>query len=291
MQAENILPHLYSILNLTEQYRSVPSVGHVFSQFAYEGRLSHFKKVEDQRDLKLDDLELKSVNIIRFPAHVLETLYRPQKLQSSHYHIYSALLTVELVKYLVAQIFKNHIKEDKKAKKWRIGIICPYKSQAQLVDKIIASQYISKPKIIVHCGTIHSFQGDECDIMINLFNPPLYISKSPNMFLNRRNIVNVAISRAKDYLILLIPDKDTDKVWNLYELGRMLDIIREDLKGHYWEKTSAEIEEIIFKEANYLEVNTFATTHQSVNVYTEPEKQFEIRVEEIAVDVQVKNEK
>lgn len=121
-------------------------------------------------------------------------------------------------------------------KAWHIGIICPYKAQAQLVDKIIAAQHISKPKIAVHCGTIHSFQGDECDIMINLFNPPMYISKSPNMFLNRRNIVNVAISRAKDYLILLVPDKNTNKVWNLTELGRLLDIVRKDLKGHYWEK-------------------------------------------------------
>jgi hypothetical protein len=108
------------------------------------------------------------------------------------------------------------------------------------------------------------------------------------MFLNRRNIVNVAISRAKDYLILLIPDKETDKVWNLVELGRLLDIIRKDLKGDYWEKSSAEIEELLFKQSNYLEINTFATTHQNINVYTEPEKQFEIRVEEMAIDVQIK---
>lgn len=287
-QIENILPNQYEILNLTEQYRSVPTIGHIFSAFAYDNRLSHFKKIEEQRPLKLDDLELKSVNIIRFPAHLLETLYRPQKLNNSHYQIYSALLTAELVKYLVEQIFKNHIQNQPKSKKWRIGIICPYKAQAQLVDKTIAAQHLSKPKITVHCGTIHSFQGDECDIMVNLFNPPLYISKSPNMFLNRRNIVNVAISRAKDYLILLIPDKNTDKVWNLTELGRLLDIIRKDLNGHYWEKSSEEIEELLFKQSNYLEINTFATTHQNINVYTEPEKQFEIRVEEIAVDVQIR---
>ena len=287
-QVENILPNKYEVLNLTEQYRSVPSIGHIFSAFAYDSRLSHFKNNDQQRSLKLDDLELKAVNIIRFPSHLLETLYRPQKLNSSHYHIYSALLTAELVKYLVHQIVKNHIQNRPKSKSWRIGIICPYKAQAQLVDKIIAAEHLSKSKITVHCGTIHSFQGDECDIMINLFNPPLYISKSPNMFLNRRNIINVAISRAKDYLILLIPDKNTDKVWNLQELGRLLDIVRKDLKGDYWEKSSAEIEELIFKQSNYLEINTFATTHQNINIYTEPEKHFEIRVEEMAVDVQIK---
>lgn len=288
IQKQQLVPHAYEILNLTEQYRSVPTVGHLFSAFAYENRLTHYRKLEQQRTLKLDKLSLTSINVIRFPSHVLETLYRPQKLNGSHYHIYSALLTVELVKYLVEQLFKNHVQNVEKAKSWRIGIICPYKAQAQLVDKIIASQHIYKPKIVVHCGTIHSFQGDECDIMINLFNPPLYISKSPNMFLNRRNILNVGISRAKDYLILLVPDKETDKVKNLYEIGRLLDIIRKDLKQQYWEKSSATIEEILFGQSNYIEINTFATTHQNINVYTEPEQQFEIRVEETAVDVQVK---
>jgi hypothetical protein len=287
VQKNSIVPHQYLIKNLTIQYRSIPSLGHVFSNFAYENRLAHFRKKATQRVLKLDNLELKSINIIRFPVNKLETLYRSQRLKGSHFHIYSALLTAELVKYLVIQIYKNHIQNDKKAKPWRIGIICPYKAQAQMVDKILAAQHVFKPKVSVTCGTIHSFQGDECDVMINLYNPPLYISKSPNMFLNRTNILNVGISRAKDYLFLLIPDKETDKVWNLEEIGRLLNIIRHDLKGEYWEKSGSEIEQILFDSPNYLEQNTFATTHQSINVYTEPEKQFEIRVEEMAVDVQV----
>jgi superfamily I DNA and/or RNA helicase len=287
LQQNAIIPHPYLITNLTTQYRSIPSVGHNFSAFAYDNRLAHSREKATQRPLKLDNLPLKPINIIRFPVNKLETLYRSQRLNGSHYHIYSALLTAELAKYLVEQIFKNHIQTKKKAKPWRIGIICPYKAQAQMVDKILAAQHIFKPKVSVTCGTIHSFQGDECDIMINLYNPPSYISKSPNMFLNRTNIINVGISRAKDYLILLIPDKETDKVWNLEEIGRMLNIIRHDLKGEYWEKNASEIEQILFDMPNYLEQNTFATTHQSINVYTEPEKQFEIRVEEMAVDVQV----
>ena len=287
LQLKTIVPHNYTIKNLTTQYRSIPAVGQNYSAFAYENRLSHFREIADQRALQLDDLNLKPISIIRFPSNKLETLYRSQRLNGSHYHIYSALLTAELVKYLVEQIFKNHLQKDKRAKSWRIGVICPYKAQAQLVDKVLASQHVFKPKISVNCGTIHSFQGDECDVMINLFNPPLYISKSPNMFLNRTNIINVGISRAKDYLILLVPDKHTDNVQNLTEIGRLLDNIRHNLKPYYWEKQSVEIEEVLFNNPKYIEENTFATTHQAINVYTEPEKQFEIRVEEMAVDVQV----
>ena len=38
----------------------------------------------------------------------------------------------------------------------------------------------------------------------------------------------------------------------------------------------------------YVYDNSFATSHQSVNVYSKPERKYEIRCEEIAVDVQVK---
>ncbi|NJN77778.1 MAG: hypothetical protein HC803_05140 [Saprospiraceae bacterium] len=116
LQQNAIIPHQYDIHNLTTQYRSIPSLGHVFSNFAYENRLTHFRKKEERRVLKLDNLELKPINIIRFPSNKLETLYRPQRLNGSHFHIYSALLTAELTKYLVEQIFKNHIQTEKKNK-------------------------------------------------------------------------------------------------------------------------------------------------------------------------------
>ena len=48
------------------------------------------------------------------------------------------------------------------------------------------------------------------------------------------------------------------------------------------------MEEILFEAFDFIEQNTFATTHQSVNVYVQPEKKYEVRCEETAVDVQVK---
>ena len=65
---------------------------------------------KDRRPLKIEKLPLKEVNIIRFPVIKLETLLRPQRLNSSHYHIYSALLTAEIVQYLGEQIYENNIK-------------------------------------------------------------------------------------------------------------------------------------------------------------------------------------
>ena len=287
-QAKKIEPHPFEVLNLITQYRAISTLGYIFSHFAYDGKLRHHRTPKSRRPLTINKLALKDVNIIRFPTNKLETLFRSQRLNNSHFHIYSALLTSEIVKHLVEQIYDNHIEGENEPKPWRIGIICPYKAQAMLVDKIIAAQNIFRPHVSVNCGTIHSFQGDECDIMFNLFNPPYNISKSPNMFLNRQNILNVGVSRAKDYLILLIPDDQTDKVENLYQIQRLKQIIRYFLAGVCQEWHSYEVEEILFGEVDYLEKNSFATTHQSINVYTEPEQRFEIRVEDTAVDVQIR---
>ncbi len=277
-------PHSFSILNLNTQYRSISTLGYLFSHLTYDGKLSHHRTPKDQRLLKLDGFPLQDINIIRFPVHQLETLFRPQKLLKSHYHIYAALLTVELVKYLVKEISKHHKTNEKP---WRIGIICPYKAQATLVDKVLAGQRVGNKQVKVSCGTIHSFQGDECEIVLTALNPPRYISKSPNMFLNRKNIINVAISRASDYLFLLVPDEETEKIDNLYQLNRIKGIINYFVKGVTTIIKSMDVEEILFGQLDYIEQNTFATTHQKVNVYIQPEKQYEIRCEESAIDVQI----
>ena len=209
-------------------------------------------------------------------------MYRPQLLNKSHYHLYSALLTVELVQYIAKNLHQNQPNE-----KFKIGIICPYKAQSTLVDKVLASLHLNFKNIEIQTGTIHSFQGDECNIVLCLFNPPPNITKSPNAFLNKMNILNVAISRAKDHLILLMPDENTDNVGNLYQINRLQGIIKYYLAGVCQTWQSADIEQIIFNQDDYLYENTFATTHQSVNVYTKPEKKYEIRIEDTAVDVQV----
>jgi hypothetical protein len=282
VQRETLYPHQYKVHNLTIQYRSINTIGQLYSHFAYDGILRHHRFQDNQKKLILPDLPLKDINIIRFPAHKLEILYRPQLLNKSHYHLYSALLTVELVQYIAKNLHQNQPDE-----KFKIGIICPYKAQSTLVDKVLSSLHLSFKNIEIQTGTIHSFQGDECNIVLCLFNPPPNITKSPNAFLNKMNILNVAISRAKDHLILLMPDENTDNIGNLYQLNRLQGIIKYYLAGVCQTWKSAEIEQIIFNQDDYLYENTFATTHQSVNVYTKPEKKYEIRIEETAVDVQL----
>ena len=287
LQRERLFPHTYNVLNLTTQFRSISTIGGLYSHFAYDGILRHNRFKEHQKKLELPNLPLKDINIIQFPAHKLEIIYRPQLLNKSHYHLYSALLTVELTQYIAENLTKQFEKEGV----FKIGIICPYKAQAVLVDKILAGLHLNSKNISIQTGTIHSFQGDECNMVLCLFNPPPTITKSPRSFLNKKNILNVAMSRAKDYLIFLMPSDNTEGVENLYQIQRMKGIIQYYLAGVCQKWTSAQIEEILFGAPDFLYENTFATTHQSVNVYTQPEKKYEIRIEETAIDVQVNWEK
>lgn len=266
---------------MTTQYRSVPEIGEVFSRFAYGGVLKHHRTPDSQRPLPIGDLfDLKSLNIIKFPVSKYESIYRPKRLQSkTPYQVYSALFAFEFVKYLASLIELVEADEG-----FRIGLIAPYRAQADLIDKLMSSANLPK-NVDVQVGTIHGFQGDECDIIIALFNPPPKITTHKDMFLNKLNIVNVSISRARDYLIVLMPDDDTENVENLTLVKKVERLCKEQTA--WGEQLSPLIEETMFGSSTYLEDNSFSTTHQLVNVYVKPEKRYEVRSEDNAVDVQI----
>ena len=82
-----------------------------------------------------------------------------------------------------------------------------------------------------------------------------------------------------------MPDDDTENIENLFQVKRVEDLIK--CSGCWAENDSSNIEEMMFGARDYLETNTFSTSHQSVNVYSLPEKCYEVRTEDMAVDIQV----
>ena len=275
------VPHTYRVELLTTQYRSIPEIGEIFSRFAYGGVLKHFRTTESQKVLPINDfIDLKPLNIIKFPVSKFESIYRSKRLQSkTPYQVYSALFAFEFVKYLSALI--EMVKGDEI---FRIGLIAPYRAQADLIDKLMTSAALPQ-NIDVQIGTIHGFQGDECDIIIALFNPPPSITTHKDMFLNKLNIVNVSISRARDYLFILMPDDNTENVGNLSLIKKVERLCKE--QSVWSEHQSPAIEGIMFGSKTYLEDNSFSTSHQLVNVYGKPEKRYEVRSEDNAIDVQI----
>lgn len=276
------VPHAYEIVNLNKQYRSLPTIGAVFSHFTYGGTLLHHRELSSQKPLNIPGLPLQDISIIKFPVQKYESIYKPNSLNKSNYQVYSALFAVEFVMQLIRHIRQSH------HEKFRIGIICPYKAQATIIEKLLARVHDDDEKAEILIGTIHGFQGDECDIIVSLFNPPFNISRHPSMFLNKQNVLNVAISRAKDYLFILIPDDRTDSVENLYRIKKIEKLAHTHAAGRIAVYDAELVEENLLGSKTYIYDNSFATSHQSVNVYSKPEKKYEVRCEEIAVDVQLK---
>lgn len=276
------VPYKYPVTLLTTQYRSIPAIGSIFSKFAYGGILKHNRTADSAKPLNVDcGLNISALNIVKFPVTKYESITRSKRLQhSSSYHIYSALFSFEFTSFLADNIARATAGTQHN---FTIGIIAPYRAQADLIDKLMASASIPA-SVSVQVGTIHGFQGDECDIIIAVFNAPPSISASKEMFLNKKNIINVSVSRARDYLFIIMPDDDTENVDNLRLVKRIERLAREE---HATEWHSHDIEKLMFGTGDYLEENTFSTGHQSVNVYGLPEKTYEIRSEDTAVDVQV----
>lgn len=275
------IPHQYKVELLTTQYRSIPNIGHIFSNFVYGGILKHHRTNDSQRQLNLEnEIGIKTLNVIKFPVSKYESIYRCKRLQhSSSYQVYSALFTFEYVCFLSRAIAKKQTGELIK-----IGVIAPYRAQADMIDKLLASEKLPKG-IDVQVGTIHGFQGDECDIIFAVFNTPPSISSSKEMFLNKRNIINVSISRARDYLFVVMPDDKTENIQNLRLVKRVEDLIHST--NDWAEFHTSDLEQLMFGDSQYLENNAFSTSHQSVNVYGLPEKCYEVRAEDTAIDVQI----
>ena len=277
------IPHDYKVDLLTTQYRSLPSVGSIFSEFAYNGILKHYREENSRTSLNIEnDLSIKPLNIIKFPVSKYESIYKPKRLnKGSSYQVYSALFIYEFVSYL-SKLISNANRDGI----INIGIIAPYRAEAELIDRLISSLNDCE-SVNIQVGTIHGFQGDECDIIFAVFNTPPSITKSREMFLNKLNIINVAISRAKDYLFVVMPDDSTDNINNLHLVKKIETLIKRS--GNYAEFQAKDLELQMFGSDSYLEQNSFATGHQSVNVYGMPEMQYEIRSEDTAVDIQIHN--
>lgn len=97
--------------------------------------------------------------------------------------------------------FLNTISDKQLDFKFDVGIICPYRQQVMDYKRELVSKNYN---FHITVGTIHTFQGSECDIIIWDF------VDAPNQSIGKiyrskegERLVNVAISRAKSLLVLV----------------------------------------------------------------------------------------
>ena len=98
--------------------------------------------------------------------------------------------------------------------------------------------------------------------------------------------MNVAMSRAKDYVFFLSPEKKVGEKANYPmndEIFQLLSKLQGDLKLIH----AHELEKIIFGDEVYIAKNSSLRSHLPVNVSTPTGKRYEVRISDTALDIQI----
>jgi superfamily I DNA and/or RNA helicase len=122
------------------------------------------------------------------------------------------------------------ISEKESKKPSSIGIISPFRGQVEQIKKAVA-QVISDRDVERHSleiGTAHTFQGDEKDIIMLSFTLAENSHFQSLTFLQKPNLFNVAITRAKKKNIIFVSKDPKDLPQGL--LRRYMDYIKEQLR-------------------------------------------------------------
>ena len=104
-----------------------------------------------------------------------------------------------------------------------VGIITPFARQRELIQQMLTEKHYSNGT----CGTVHSFQGDEKDVVI--FSLALTDKTRPQTYQwlkNNKELINVATSRAKDQLILLSNNQELERLHGTETDDDLYDLVK-----------------------------------------------------------------
>jgi hypothetical protein len=267
----------YNVEALTIQHRSVPAIGNLVSKFSYNDMVQNDEQRAPQKPLEVDGISVKNINFVGFKIEEFDRMYGLTAIKDSAFHLYSAIFTYNMVGYMVEQITKKY-----PGKKYTIGIVCPYKAEADAIQQLVDNRSLDTDVCTVYSGTVHKFQGDECDIMFIVLNPPANITSGAHI--NNQNIINVAMSRARDYIFFVLPERMDEKLETKTRIGHIVD--SKDRSIMY----CSEIEKVMFGNPNYLYENTNVTCHLPVNVYYDALSKYEVRIDDTTLDIEINDD-
>lgn len=265
----------YSVEGLMMQHRSIPVIGEMVSDFAYDGLVKCDPNRVPMKPLKLDGISIKNVNFIAFDIAELDEIKGLTSIGQSAFNLYSVIFTYNMIEYTIKQIEKNYPKQE-----YSIGVVCAYRAQSDAIKNLLENRPLDTTYCKVTCGTVHSFQGDECDIMFIVLNPPAECTSGTHV--NNENIINVAMSRARDYLFFILPNGQQKGFFMKNRIGKV--VSNSDRTMLECKK----IEQVLFHgNDNFIYENTHVTCHMPVNVYCEDNAVYEVKMSDDAIDIKI----
>ncbi|MCY3714071.1 MAG: AAA domain-containing protein [Gemmatimonadetes bacterium] len=167
---------------LNEHYRCHPYIARWFNTVFYNDELTILTEVSnlDGRHRAITWIDVEGV------------AERPK--DGSWVNRFEAEQTVKVILEVIRAGYKN------------VGVVTPFVAQANLITKI-TQKHISMDtldEIDLVCGTAHRLQGDERDVVVisSVLSPGM--SKAGTRWIEKeRNLLNVAVSRAKRALMVI----------------------------------------------------------------------------------------
>ncbi len=176
-----------NLIQLKNQYRMDKSICNLINDRFYYGSLVTERSAGKEKN--------KYPSILSNPLIIIDTskqypFNNTKPRTFSRYNILHSILARNLTVYLNDKklIINNN----------DLGIISPYSAQTDLISNILKEKDI----LNVEVGTVHKFQGNQKDIIIFDLVDSFGLSYISNL-LKDYKLLNVAISRAKGFLIII----------------------------------------------------------------------------------------
>lgn len=166
---------------LDEHFRSVPAIINFSNEEFYGGRIRVMKQ-----DFSLD----RAIEIVEVPDGKVD---------------FDATRNLPEIEALVKKLYDIVVEDERKNpdNPTSIGVISPFRAEVEQlkisISKVLSDHMIRKHQIEV--GTAHTFQGDERDIILMSWAFADNSFPQSIMFLQKPNLFNVAITRARHKMI------------------------------------------------------------------------------------------
>ncbi len=209
LEKGEIIPQMQPLL---EQYRMHPDISNLANKFVYKGRLRDGEGIEEKRAQNADRAP--------FNGHIgfLDTkgiaAYCRKREGGSRYTLKNAFIDL----YLAQLTVKDYLKDrniDIDEKEDIVGIVTPYRAQANLASKLLIDIEIElngksyKLAKYTEVNTVHKFQGNQRKVIVFDTTDDFPMFKPAPIVDDQREhgddakLINVAITRAQDKFLLL----------------------------------------------------------------------------------------
>ena len=186
--------------SLTKQYRMDPVIGSMVSHCFYDDKLFHGRRSREAGFAEQLPVELRKSPVIWFDTSSMANKGREKKVDDDVST--SNPDEAEAIVNLLKKIFTNSENllscKDREKSEPMVGVICMYQGQKQAINNLFQKEpSLLENKNNIKIDTVDSYQGKENQIIIM----STVRSEAPG-FLRSEKRINVAISRARDALVI-----------------------------------------------------------------------------------------